>query len=98
MAFKKQQGIQPKQQSKQQGKQYTESFHIYGIRKTRNPKYYSLSIVRGSDENREFANIVLKADNVRQDQNGNYYIGYIKLLEPKKEEKDEEVSGDNMPF
>ena len=93
MAFKKQQGIQPKQQGIQP-KQYTESFHIYGIRKTRNPKYYSLSIVRGSDENREFANIVLKADNVREDKNGNYYIGCIKLLGSKKEEKDE----DNMPF
>lgn len=94
MAFKKQQG----KQSKQQGKQYTESFHIYGIRKTRNPKYYSLSIVRGSDENREFANIILKADNVREDKNGNYYIGCIKLLESKKEEKDEEVNEDTMPF
>ena len=78
---------------KQQGKQYSESYHIYGIRKTRNPKYYSLSIVRGSDENREFANIVLKAENVAQGKNGIYYIGDIKLLEPKKE-----VSDDNMPF
>ena len=92
MAIKKQQG-------KQQGKQYTESFHIYGIRPTKNPKYYSLSIVRGSDENREFANIVLKADNVKQGKDGSYYIGNIKLLEPKKEEKTEEVfEGIRMPF
>lgn len=94
MAFKKQQGVQPKQQNKQ----YTESYHIYGIRPTRNPKYFSLSIVRGSGENREFANIVLKAENVAQDKNGKYYIGYIKLLEPKTEAKDEEVNEDNMPF
>lgn len=84
---------------KQQGKQYTESFHIYGIRPTKNPKYFSLSIVRGNDNNREFANIVLKADNVKQGKDGNYYIGNIKLLEPKKEEKAEEVGDDNnMPF
>ena len=87
-----------KQQSKQQGKQYAESFHIYGIRPTRNPKYFSLSIVRGSDEKREFANIVLKADNVKHGKDGSYYIGNIKLLEPKKEEKDEEVNDSNMPF
>ena len=83
---------------KQQGKQYSESYHIYGIRKTRNPKYYSLSIVRGSDEKREFANIVLKASSVKQGKDGSYYIGNIKLLEPKKEEKDEEVNDSNMPF
>ena len=84
---------------KQKGKQYTESFHIYGIRPTKNPKYFSLSIVRGSDDNREFANIVLKASNVKQGKDGSYYIGNIKLLEPKKEEKAEEVEDDNnMPF
>lgn len=92
MAIKKQQG-------KQQGKQYAESFHIYGIRPTKNPKYYSLSIVRGSDENREFANIILKAGDVAQANDGRYYVGNIKLLEPKKEEKTEEVfAGIKMPF
>lgn len=96
MAFKKQQG----KQSKQQGKQYAESFHIYGIRPTKNPKYFSLSIVRGSDENREFANIIVKSDFVKKSKDSDklFYIGAIKLLEPKKEEKDEEVSEDTMPF
>ena len=91
MAIKKQQG-------KQQGKQYTESYHIYGIRKTRNPKYYTLSIVRGSDENREFASIVLKAGDVAQAKDGRFYVGNIKLLEPKKDEKTDDVEPDTIPW
>lgn len=98
MAFKKQQGIQPKQQDNQQGAQYSEPYHIYGMRQTRNPKYFSLSIVRGSGDNREFANIILKADNVREYKDNGYFIGIIKRLEPKKDEKAEEVNEDTMPF
>lgn len=72
-------------------------FNFYGARKTKNPKYFSVSACRGDGE-LEFVNIPIKADNVRV-KDGYAHIK-IKFLEPVEQPKQNRVpiEDSDLPF
>lgn len=63
------------------------AFNIYGLRRTKNEKYFSLTLCRGE----EWVNSPVKADNVKV-KDGYAYIK-VKLLTPKAAEPK-----DDLPF
>lgn len=67
-------------------------FNFYGIRRTKNKKYYSVSLTRGDGNNRQWINVPIKAEHVHEQGN----IGFIRLLLLEKSEKAEEQ--DDLPF
>ena len=62
----------------------TQPFNFYGARKTSNPKYYSVSLVRGSDDKREWLNVPVNEKNITL-KNG-YVLLKLVLLETKLNE------------
>ena len=81
----------------------TKPFNFYGVRKTRNPKYYSVTLVRGSDKKREWINVPVNAKNVYIDEG--YALLKLSLLEDnhnededEDEDDDDEAVGEDMPF
>ena len=74
------------------------AFNIYGLRRTKNEKYFSLTLCRGEDKPEEWVNSPVKADNVKvkadnvKVKDGYAYIK-VKLLTPKAAEPK-----DDFPF
>ena len=67
------------------------AFNVYGLRKTKNEKYFSLTLCRGEDKPNEWINTPIKFENVRI-KDGYAYIK-VKLLVPKAAEPK-----DDLPF
>lgn len=67
------------------------AFNIYGLRRTKNEKYFSLTLCRGEDKPEEWVNSPVKSDNVKV-KDGYAYIK-VKLLTPKAAEPK-----DDLPF
>lgn len=67
------------------------AFNIYGLRRTKNLNYFSLTLCRGEDKPEEWINTPVKANNVKV-KDGYAYIK-VKLLTPKAVEPK-----DDLPF
>ena len=71
------------------------TFNIYGIRKTANENYYSVTLCTGKDGSREWINVPVKKELVKFSEKENaYYVKFKSLAE--KQEKQEKK--DDLPF
>ena len=65
------------------------TFNFYGIRKTSNPDYYSVTLCAGKGEKREWVNVPVKFS----EKEKAFYLK-LKPLENKKQEEKQ----DDLPF
>lgn len=66
----------------------TKPFNFYGARKTSNPKYYSVTLVRGSDDKREWLNVPVNKKNVKLKDD--YVLLKLSLLEDNRDDDDDD--------
>lgn len=66
----------------------TKPFNFYGARKTSNPKYYSVTLVRGSDDKREWLNVPVNKKNVKLKDD--YVLLKLSLLEDSRGDDDDD--------
>lgn len=66
----------------------TKPFNFYGARKTSNPKYYSVTLVRGSDDKREWLNVPVNKKNIKLKDD--YVLLKLSLLEDNRDDDDDE--------
>ena len=71
----------------------TKPFNFYGARKTSNPKYYSVTLVRGSDDKREWLNVPVNKKNVKLKDD--YVLLKLSLLEDNRDDDDDDDNGDD---
>ncbi len=71
------------------------TFNFYGIRKTANENYYSVTLCTGKDGTREWINVPVKKELVKFSAKDNAY--YIKL-KPLEEKKEKQEKKDDLPF
>lgn len=71
------------------------TFNFYGIRKTANENYYSVTLCTGKDGAREWVNVPVKKELVKFSAKDNAY--YIKL-KPLEEKKQKQEKKDDLPF
>ena len=71
------------------------TFNFYGIRKTANENYYSVTLCTGKDGAREWINVPVKKELVKFSAKDNAY--YIKL-KPLEEKKQKQENKDDLPF
>ena len=70
------------------------TFNFYGIRKTSNPDYYSVTLCAGKDDKREWVNVPVKKELVKFSAKENAFYLKLKPLESKKQEEKQ----DDLPF
>lgn len=73
----------------------SKTFNFYGIRKTSNENYYSVTLCTGKDGAREWINVPVKKELVKFSAKDNAY--YIKL-KPLEEKKQKQEKKDDLPF
>lgn len=66
----------------------TKPFNFYGARKTSNPKYYSVTLVRGRDDKREWLNVPVNKKNIKLKDD--YVLLKLSLLEDNRDDDDDE--------
>ena len=71
------------------------TFNLYGIRKTANENYYSVTLCAGKDGAREWINVPVKKELVKFSEKENAYYVKLKPLEVKKENQEKK---DDLPF
>mgnify|MGYP007114866898 CR=1 FL=1 len=87
----------PKTKSKKRTN--TKPFNFYGARKTSNPKYYSVTLVRGSDDKREWLNVPVNKKNVKTIRGEDYIFLKLSLLEDNSHDDDDDDDDDeDLPF
>ena len=69
------------------------TFNFYGIRKTTNPNYYSVSLCAGKGDSREWINVPVKKELVIFSAKGKGYLLKLNLLEKQAENQE-----DDLPF
>ena len=74
------------------------TFNFYGIRKTANENYYSVTLCAGKDGAREWINVPVKKELVKFSAKENAYYVKLKLLEEKHEKKEQQEKKDDLPF
>lgn len=79
-----------------QKKTNTKPFNFYGARKTSNPKYYSVSLVRGSDDKREWLNVPVNEKNITLKDG--YVLLKLALLEANRNKDEDEDEDESFPF
>ena len=70
------------------------TFNLYGIRKTANENYYSVTLCAGKDSSREWINVPVKKELVKFSEKEKAYYLKLKPLENKKQEEKQ----DDLPF
>lgn len=81
--------------SKKQKRNSEKPFNFYGIRKTRNPKYMSVSLVReDEDGERQWINVPVNVKYIKAKGNDIYLK--LKFLSDEDEDKDEDE--DNVDY
>lgn len=60
------------------------TFNFYGVRKTTNPDYYSVTLCAGKGDKREWVNVPVKKELVKFSTKENAYFLKLKPLESKK--------------
>lgn len=71
------------------------TFNFYGIRKTSNENYYSVTLCTGKDGAREWINVPVKKELVKFSAKENAYYIKVKTLEEKKQKQEKK---DDLPF
>ena len=71
----------------------TKPFNFYGARKTSNPKYYSVTLVRGSDDKREWLNVPVNKKNIKLKDD--YVLLKLSLLEDNRDNNDDDDDDNN---
>ena len=71
------------------------TFNLYGIRKTANENYFSVTLCTGKGENREWINVPVKKELVKFSAKESAYYVKFKPLEEKRETKEKK---DDLPF
>lgn len=71
----------------------TKPFNFYGARKTSNPKYYSVTLVRGSDDKREWLNVPVNKKNIKLKDD--YVLLKLSLLEDNRDDDDDDDDDDD---
>lgn len=71
----------------------TKPFNFYGARKTSNPKYYSVTLVRGSDDKREWLNVPVNKKNIKLKDD--YVLLKLSLLEDNRDDDDDDEDDDD---
>lgn len=71
------------------------TFNLYGIRKTANENYFSVTLCAGKGDSREWINVPVKKELVKFSAKENAYYVKVKLLEEKKEKQEKK---DDLPF
>ena len=71
------------------------TFNFYGIRKTSNENYYSVTLCAGKDGAREWVNVPVKKELVKFSAKENAYYVKFKPLEEKKQKQEKK---DDLPF
>ena len=71
----------------------TKPFNFYGARKTSNPKYYSVTLVRGSDDKREWLNVPVNKKNIKLKDD--YVLLKLSLLEDNRDTDDDDDDDDD---
>ena len=66
----------------------TKPFNFYGARKTSNPKYYSVTLVRGSNDKREWLNVPVNKKNIKLKDD--YVLLKLSLLEDNRDTDDDD--------
>ena len=74
------------------------TFNFYGIRKTANENYYSVTLCAGKGEKREWVNVPVKKELVKFSSKENAYYIKLKPLEVKKEKQEKQEKKDDLPF
>ena len=74
------------------------TFNFYGIRKTANENYYSVTLCAGKDGAREWINVPVKKELVKFSAKENAYYVKLKPLEEKNEKKQKQEKKDDLPF
>ena len=74
------------------------TFNLYGIRKTANENYYSVTLCSGKGENREWLNVPVKKELVKFSAKENAYYVKVKPLAEKQEKKEKQENKDDLPF
>ena len=74
------------------------TFNFYGIRKTSNENYYSVTLCAGKDDAREWVNVPVKKELVKFSNKENAYYIKLKPLEVKKEKQEKQDKKDDLPF
>lgn len=83
--------------TKSKKKTNSKPFNFYGARKTSNPKYYSVTLVRGSDDKREWLNVPVNKKNVKLKDD--YILLKLSLLEDNRDDdEDEDEDEDDNDF
>lgn len=71
----------------------TKPFNFYGARKTSNPKYYSVTLVRGSDDKREWLNVPVNKKNIKLKDD--YVLLKLSLLEDNRDDDNDDEDDDD---
>lgn len=71
------------------------TFNFYGIRKTVNENYYSVTLCTGKGDARECINVPVKKELVKFSSKENAY--YVKL-KPLAEKQEKQEKKDDLPF
>lgn len=80
----------PKIKSKKQKRNSEKPYNFYGIRKTRNPKYMSVTLVReDEDSERQWINVPVNIKNIRV-KGDDIYLN-LKFLSDDEDEDEDEV-------
>ena len=74
------------------------TFNFYGIRKTANENYYSVTLCAGKDSAREWINVPVKKELVKFSAKESAYYVKLKPLEEKQEKKEKQANKDDLPF
>ena len=74
------------------------TFNFYGIRKTANENYFSVTLCTGKGEKREWVNVPVKKELVKFSAKENAYYVKLKPLEEKHEKKQKQEKKDDLPF
>ena len=64
------------------------TFNFYGIRKTSNENYYSVTLCAGKDDAREWVNVPVKKELVKFSAKEIAYYVKLKPLEEKKQKQE----------
>ena len=76
--------------TKSKKKTNTKPFNFYGARKTSNPNYYSVTLVRGSDDKREWLNVPVNKKNIKTIRGEDYIFLKLSLLEDNRDNDDDD--------
>ena len=74
------------------------TFNLYGIRKTANENYFSVTLCAGKGDSREWINVPVKKELVKFSAKENAYYIKLKTLAENQVKKEKQEKKDDLPF